>query len=98
MIFINVIVYDTQDIKVRILDAAVHVRIAFIHQMNSRTSFFSECDSGTFGYGCNQSCDCNFGTCNPNATTAGNSCICPEYILPNCSTRIDKCGKHRRKL
>ncbi len=54
---------------------------------------FEECLGPNFGYGCNESCQCVHGTCNPNATNVNQSCTCNVgYQLPLCVQLIDTCG------
>jgi hypothetical protein len=56
---------------------------------------FEECRGPTYGYGCNASCQCVHGTCNPNATNVNQSCTCNTgYQLPFCIQLIDTCGKN----
>ncbi|CAF1580921.1 unnamed protein product, partial [Adineta ricciae] len=53
------------------------------------------CESLNYGYGCNETCLCNFGTCNANATSANESCTCDlGYEPPFCSKQIDQCANN----
>ncbi|CAF0869133.1 unnamed protein product [Adineta ricciae] len=53
------------------------------------------CENLNYGYGCNETCLCNFGTCNANATSANESCTCdPGYEPPFCSKQIDQCANN----
>ncbi|CAF3955011.1 unnamed protein product, partial [Adineta steineri] len=53
----------------------------------------SGCGDRNYGYGCNESCQCNFGTCNPNATNVNQSCTCNTgYTEIFCDKRIDICA------
>jgi hypothetical protein len=56
---------------------------------------FEVCGDLNYGYNCNESCNCNFGTCNSNATSANQSCTCNAgYEPPFCDKLIDICGKN----
>jgi len=56
---------------------------------------FEECRGQNYGYGCNESCQCVQGTCNPNATNTNQSCTCNTgYQPPFCIQLIDSCGKN----
>ncbi|UJR15672.1 hypothetical protein I4U23_002606 [Adineta vaga] len=50
------------------------------------------CGNLNYGYGCNETCQCGFGTCNANATSINESCTCDSgYERPLCNKRIDIC-------
>ncbi|CAF3404455.1 unnamed protein product [Rotaria sp. Silwood1] len=52
-----------------------------------------ECYNLNYGYGCNQTCNCTYGTCNSNATSTNGSCKCDSgYEGTFCDKRIDKCA------
>ncbi|CAF0850637.1 unnamed protein product [Rotaria sp. Silwood1] len=53
-----------------------------------------QCYDSNYGYGCNQTCNCTYGTCNPNATSTNGSCICDiRYEGTFCDKRIDICAR-----
>ncbi|UJR30967.1 hypothetical protein I4U23_018479 [Adineta vaga] len=52
-----------------------------------------ECRDLSYGYGCRETCECNHGVCNRNATHVNESCMCDVgYRAPNCVQLIDACG------
>jgi len=58
-------------------------------------SLLEECRGPNYGYGCDESCECVYGTCNSNATYENQSCTCDTgYQLPLCDRLIDACGKN----
>src|SRR5690349_9256254 len=75
------------------MESNVFVRYLF-DSFNS-LYLLKECRGPNYGYGCNQSCECIHGTCNPNATNSNESCICdPVYQPPFCVQLKDACGKN----
>ena len=73
-----------------------YVCICLTDKIFGNAFFIVACENLNYGYGCNETCLCSFGTCNANATSANESCTCDlGYKPPFCFQQIDQCGMFR---
>ena len=78
------------------MDSNVHVRLSCLNDGCHGCLACLECRFLNYGYGCNESCACTYGRCNPNATRASDSCVCNlGYQGLACSKLINVCCKWR---